>query len=168
MTTTFCVSCKATWKHFSSSLWINTSNSIFQLFHIPNLPILTPPRLPCTPSANYVNSSVNCGTSSTNNDNSSIGCGNTFVDCIDTSTNYANKFNDYANTLNNWVNIFVDSASALDIATSNLCIPKPSFLQLLLKDLLVIYSSKLNTMLTSRSFICSFFSLCYICGFCVT
>ncbi len=37
ITITFCVPCTSTWKHNTSSLWMNTSNLIFWLFCIHNL-----------------------------------------------------------------------------------------------------------------------------------
>ncbi len=61
---------------------------------------------------------------------------------------YANKSDDCANTLNDWANNFVDSNDTLDILSLDFHIPNPSLLQLLLTDLLIIYRSKINIMLT--------------------
>jgi hypothetical protein len=60
---------------------------------------------------------------------------------------YANKSNDYANTLDDWVNIVANLVDIHDKSSSNLYIPNPSLLQLLLMDLLVISRSKVNIML---------------------
>jgi hypothetical protein len=38
--TSICVPYIATWKHFTSSLWMNATNFIFQLLHIINIPSL--------------------------------------------------------------------------------------------------------------------------------
>jgi hypothetical protein len=77
ITTTFCVPCTTTWKHVTSSLWMNASYFIFQLFCIHNplkLIILTPCCFPYRPFANYANTSADCVNTSTN--------------CINTSINY--------------------------------------------------------------------------------
>jgi hypothetical protein len=105
------------WKHFTSSLWMNTTNFIFRLLHIHNLltlVVLTPPRLPYTPSADYVSSSANY---------------------TNFSTNYANKSNDC-------VNIYVDSADTHDRSSLDLCIPNPSLMYLFFTNLLVIIDQK--------------------------
>ncbi len=93
ITTTFCVHCTTMWKHFMSSLWMNTSNFIFWLFYIPNLSTLiiwTPFRSPCMAFVDYINSFVDCG--------------NTFANCTKTFVDYANKFGNYANTFDDVAN----------------------------------------------------------------
>jgi hypothetical protein len=128
------------WKHFASSLWMNATNFIFLLLHILNfltLVILTPLRLPYAPSANYAH----------------------------LLTNYGNKYNDCTNTFSDWLNISTHLANTLDRLFSDLYIPNPSFLQLLLMNLLIIYRLKINIVLTARSSICSSSSIFYIYGF---
>jgi len=134
---------------------MDVANVIFQLLHISNLPslvVLTPIHMPCTPfvdcahlSADYVNSSTNY---------------------IDFSTNYANKSDNYTNIPNDSTNIITNLANISDI--SNLWIPNPPLLQLLLMDLLLICKSKINIVFTTRSLI-YFSSLAFfICGFCIS
>jgi len=140
---------------------MNVVDFIFRLFHIVNFPffvVLIPPSLPCTPSDDYAQSS-------TKTINSSTDCDHTFVKYTNFSTDYANKFDDCVNTLDDQANIVVDSVDTPNKSFSNLCIPNPSLLQLLLIDLLVICRSKINIMLTIRSSI--YFVLC-ICGFCIS
>jgi hypothetical protein len=55
ITTSLCVLYTATWKHLTSTLWMNVANFIFWLLHIRNhrtLFVLTPLLLPCTHSIN--------------------------------------------------------------------------------------------------------------------
>jgi hypothetical protein len=108
--------------------------------------------------ADYAHLSIECIDSSPNCDNTSTDCTNFFVD-------YANKSSDCANTPNDWVNIHVDSVDTLDKSSLDLCISNPSLLQLLFKDLLVIYKLKINIMLTVGSSICFSSSVFCIYGF---
>jgi hypothetical protein len=150
ITTILCVPCTSMWKHFTSSLWMNTTNFIFQLFRIANLLLLTRLISPCSPyppSINYAHLSSDCV-------NSSKDCDNTFAACIDFSTDCANKSDDYANTHDDWVNIVIDSTDTLDKSSSDIWISNPSLLQLLLMNLLLICKSKTNVMFTVRSLIC--------------
>ncbi len=58
----FCVPCIATWKHVTSSLWMNASYLIFWLFcisYLPRLVVLTPHSSPYTSSADYANTFAN-------------------------------------------------------------------------------------------------------------
>jgi hypothetical protein len=151
ITTSWNVSCTTTWKHFTSSIWVNVIDFIFWLFHIVNFPllvVLTPPRSPYTPFAEYAHSYVN-------NVNSSIDCDHTSANCINFSIDYANKFNDCANIHDDLVNIVFDSAYTPNISSSHLCTPNPSLLQLLFIDLLIIYRSKINIVLIVGSSIYS-------------
>jgi hypothetical protein len=137
-------------KHFASSLKINATNFIFKLVHIPNLPtlvVLIPLCSPCTPSTNYAHLFVDYT--------------NFYVDC-------ANKSNDCANTLDDWANTSVDSNDTFDRSSLDVYIPNSSLLQLLPVDLLVIYSSKINIVLTVGSFIYCSSSLLCIHGFCIS
>ncbi len=125
ITISLCVPYIATWKHLTSSLWMNVTNFIFWLRHtynLPTLPILTPPCSPYTPF-------VNCAHLSANYDNTS-------TNCIDFSTHCANNFDDCANILNDWVNIVTDLTNILDISSLDFCIPNPSLFQLLFTNLL--------------------------------
>jgi hypothetical protein len=70
----------ATWKHLTSSLWMNIAEFIFWLLHIyntPTLSILTPFHSPFTPFANYAYLSPNY-------ENTTGECINFFVDLADT------------------------------------------------------------------------------------
>ncbi len=116
ITTSLCVYCITTWKHFMSSLWMNTINFIFQVFHIINLHllvVLAPPCSPCTPFVDYAHSFVDYVNSFTNFDHTFVICTNFFVDC-------ANKFDDCVKTLNDETNIVVDSVDSLTWSSSNL------------------------------------------------
>ncbi len=145
ITTSLCVFCITTWKHFVSSLWMNATNFIFQLLHMDNLPtlvVLTPPHSPYKLFGdnthlfvNYVNSSIDC---------------TTFF------TNYVKKYYDCANNS-------TDLANTHDKSSSNLYIPNPSLLLLLFIVLLVICRSKINIVLTIGSSICSSSSVLCIC-----
>ncbi len=149
--TSLYVPCIATWKHFTSSLWMNAANFIFWLFHIVNIPlltILTPPCSPCTPSVDYVNSFIDYIHPFAN-------CDHTLIDCISFFANCANKSNDYAKNLDVWAYTIVDLVNTFDKSSLDLCIPNPLLLQLLLTDLLVIYRSKINIVLIVESSICS-------------
>jgi len=95
ITISLCVPCTTTWKHFVSSLWMNTTNFIFRSLHIFNLltlVVLIPLHSPCTPFVDCAHLSTNCVNSYTNRDN-------TFVDYTNFFVDYANKSNDCANTL---------------------------------------------------------------------
>jgi hypothetical protein len=130
---------------------MNVANFIFRLLYITNLLSLDvlsdPPRSPCTPF-------VDCAHLSTDYVNSCSDYDNTFVDYINFSINYDNKYDDCVNTLNDWVNTIIDSADIPNISSLNLYIPNPSFLQLLIIDLLLIYRSKITIVLTVGSSIC--------------
>jgi hypothetical protein len=109
VTTSSCVLYTSTWKHFTSSLWINIVDFISQLLHIINIPslaILTPFCSPCTPSVDYAHLFV--------------GHDNTCVDCTNFSVDYANKSDDCVNTLDDWANIVVDSVDTLDKSSLDL------------------------------------------------
>ncbi len=98
-----CVLCTTTCKHFTSSLKINASNSIFQLVHNPNilmLIVLTPLHLPYMPSNDYAHLFVDYINSSVAYDN--------------TSADYTNKSNDCTNTPDDLANISTDSVNTLD------------------------------------------------------
>jgi hypothetical protein len=87
-TTSLCVLYAATWKHLTSSLWMNIANFILQLLHICNvftLSVLTPLHLPYTP---YVDCAHLCAD-----------CENTSSDYIDFSADYAHNSNDCVNAL---------------------------------------------------------------------
>jgi hypothetical protein len=136
--TSLCVPWITMWKHFISSLQMNVVDFIFQLLHIHNLCtliVLTPFHSPCTPSTN------NCAHLFIDYVNSSIDCINTYVDCINLFAERGNKSDDCANT-------FVNTLERLSL---HLCIPNPSFLQLLFIDLLIIYKLKINIVLTVGS-----------------
>ncbi len=93
--TSLCVLCIATWKHFMSSLWMNTTNFIFWLLHIANLLlliVLIPPCSPCIPSTNCAHSSANYVDSPIDYDHAFVDYTNFFVEC-------ANKSNDCVKTL---------------------------------------------------------------------
>ncbi len=80
ITTIFCVPFITTWKHLTSSLWMNASDLILWMFYIhnpPKLSILIPCYSPCMPFTN---------------------CANTSIDCVYTSANYANIFTNCAHT----------------------------------------------------------------------
>jgi hypothetical protein len=67
------------WKHSTSSLWTNTTNFIFCLLHIVNLPllvVLTPFCSPCIPV---------------------IDCAHSFPNCDYTFANYTNFYDDSTN-----------------------------------------------------------------------
>jgi hypothetical protein len=127
ITISLCVPCTTTWKHFVSSLWMNTTNFIFRLLHIFNLLTLVvfiPLHSPCTPFVDCAHLSTNCVNSYTNCDNTFVDYTNFFVDC-------ANKSNDCANTLDDWANTSIDSADTLDNLFLDLCFSNPSLLKLL-------------------------------------
>jgi hypothetical protein len=152
ITTSLCVPYIATWKHFTSSLWVNVTNFIFRLLHIYNLltlSILTPFHLPCTPFANYAHLSIDC-------ENTSVDYTNFFVDC-------AHNFKNCVNTPNDWVNIAVDLACTPYIPSLDHCIPNMALLQLLF-----ICRSKIKTMFIAGFMICYLSSSFFICGFCIS
>ncbi len=134
ITTSLWVHCITKWKHFTSSLWMNDVNFIFQLFHIHNFPtlvVLTPPHSPCTPSTNYAHLSANYF-------NSFVDYDNTSIDCTNFSIDHANKFDDCAKMPNDRANTSIDSANTHDKSSSDFCIPNPSLLLLLFTNLLII------------------------------
>ncbi len=138
--------CMTMWKQSMSSLWMNAANFIFQLLHTTNLPlikILIAPCSPCTPFAKCAYSPTDCV-------NSYVDYDHTYVDYTDFSIDCANKSDVCANTPNDWTNIIASLVNILDISSSDLWIPNPSFLQLLFIDLLFIYKSKINIMFTAR------------------
>jgi len=167
ITTIFCVPCTTTWKHIKSSLWMNTSDLIFQLLCInspPKLVILTPHHFPYTPCddcaitfADYVNTSIYC---------------------TNTSSKCANKFTNCAHTSNDYVNTSVDSINTLNTPTVDFCIldfsfyiswsiilknTHSSFLQLSFNDLFIFWSSEINIILASWSSISySFFFVLHV------
>lgn len=110
ITTTFYVPYTTTWKHITSSLWMNTSYLIFWLFYIHSLPKLvmqTPCHSPYTPSTNYANTFVKCT--------------NTFVDHVNKSTNYAHTFDDCVNTSIELANTTNTPTSYFYIIDSSFC-----------------------------------------------
>ncbi len=115
ITTSLCVPCIATWNHLASSLWMNVIDFIFWLLHIYNLLtlfLLTPLCLPCMPS-------TDCSQLSIDYDN-------TFGDYSNLFANCAHNYNDCENIPNDWANIDVDLVNTLDISSLNLCIPNPA------------------------------------------
>jgi hypothetical protein len=131
-----------------SLLWINTSDLIYQLLCKSNprkLVVLTPHCSPYTPRANcdYVNTSN---------------------DYINTFANFVDKSINYAHTSNNCVNTSVDSIDARNTPTLDVCILDSSLLQLSFNDYFVIWSSKVNTILTLKSSIHYSSLLAHICG----
>jgi hypothetical protein len=68
--------------------------SITPIRNLPTLVVLTPPRLPCTPSIDYTHLFVYYD--------------NTSIDYIDFSTDCANKYDDSVNTHDDWVNTIID------------------------------------------------------------
>jgi hypothetical protein len=117
ITTSLSVPCTSTWKHFATSLWMNTTNFIFQLLHIHNLPtliVLIPLHSPCTPSIDFTHVFVDYV-------NSFYDCDNIHANCTNFYANCANKSNDCANT-------FVDLTNTHDRSSSNFYIPNPSLM----------------------------------------
>jgi hypothetical protein len=160
-TTSLCVLCTTMCKHSTTWLKMNASNSIFWLVHIPNLPTLFVQTPFCSPYMTY----VDCAHWFIDYVNPFVDYGITFVDCTNFFVACSNKFDVCVNTLDDWANIYIDLVDTLNKLFSNFCIPNPSLLQLSLTNLLVIYRLKINTILTSRSFICSSSLVCQICGF---
>jgi hypothetical protein len=100
-----------------SSLWINTSNLIYQLLCRSNprkLIVLSPHCSPYTPYANCANTSVDYV--------------NTYNDCINTFVVFADKSIDYAHTSNDYANTSVDSIDAHNTPTLDFCILDSSLL----------------------------------------
>ncbi len=160
-TTTLCVLCTTTCKHSTTSLKMNASNSIFRLVHIPNLPTL----FVQTPFCSLYMTFVDCAYWSNNYVNPFIHYHITSIDCTNFFIACSNKFDVCVNTVDDWANISIDLVDTLNKLFSNFYIPNPSLLQLSFTDLLIIYRLKINTILTSRSFICSPSLVCQICGF---
>ncbi len=130
--TSLCVPCTTTWKHLTSSLWMNNANFIFWLLHIHNLFrifVLTPLRSPCTPF-------VDCA-------HLFAYYKNTFGDYIDFSIDCAHNSDDCVNSPDDRTNIVVDSTNTHNISSLGLCIPNLALLQLLL-----IYRAKMKIMFT--------------------
>jgi hypothetical protein len=147
-----CVPCTTTWKHLTSSLWVNITDFIFWLLHICNLLtlfVLTPLHSPCTPSTNCAHLSADCE--------------NTSIDYAYFSTNYAHNFDFCANTLDDQRNTAIDSADTPHISSLDLCIPNPILLQLL-----PICKLKIKIMFTVGSMIYYLSSSFFICGFCIS
>jgi hypothetical protein len=116
-----CVFCIAMWKHFTSSLWMNVEDFIFQLLHIINLlllVVLTPPHSCCT---SFAHSSTNCVNSFVDCDHISIECTNFFANC-------GNNYDDCANTFEYLANIISDSIGTPNKTSIDFFIPNLSLL----------------------------------------
>jgi hypothetical protein len=100
--TSLCVSLYNHAKHFTSSLWMNATNFIFQLLHIVNLSLLYVLTPPCS---TYI--PIDYAYSFVDHDH-------TFVDYTNFFTNCANKYDDCANPFDDWTNIVVDLTNILD------------------------------------------------------
>ncbi len=124
ITTTLCVPCTTTWKHLSSSLWMNVANFIFWLLHIHNLSTLfalIPFHSPCTPFANYAHLCVDY--ENTYGDYTDFS-----ANYVDFSVDYAQNFDDYVNTPDDRIKTTIDSADTLNISSSYFYIPNTTLL----------------------------------------